>query len=170
MLHWQEKPNVMVVRTHRSQCCKCLRAETGHDANMPISWLMVRDVVIWYYWADLRMCLSSRALVMRGRWDLACRSVWQSSKLLIRHSHGSGWMSNTWISDITKRKSTLLIGNDLASIEFLHLLVCFSFINWGITRYSEQTQTIQSSFKWEIHYTTFLLDNTSGSISASCLV
>ena len=49
-------------RADKLRRCKCRRtiwAETGLAANMPISWLMVRDVVIRFYRPDLKISLSS---------------------------------------------------------------------------------------------------------------
>ena len=64
--------------TDRPCCCKHWRtiwAESECATNIPISWLMVCDVVIWFCRADLTICLSTQALVMVGHWDPACCSV-----------------------------------------------------------------------------------------------
>ena len=65
-------------RVNRLRCCKLqrtMRTETESAVIMPISSLMVRDVVNLLCKADLTMCLSSRASVMGGCWDPACHSV-----------------------------------------------------------------------------------------------
>ena len=49
------------------------------------------------------------------------------SNPLIQYFHYSGWMSTIVTGDITKRKSTLLIGNNSASMEVWHFLTCISY-------------------------------------------
>ena len=52
---------------------------TGSAANMPISWLMICDVVIRLCRADFTIYLSSQTLVMAGRWESVCHPVWSSA-------------------------------------------------------------------------------------------
>ena len=81
MLHCQRKLKYSH-QVDRPLCCKCqrtVRAETGRVANMSISWLMVRDEARWFCMIDPTMWLFSRALVMEGRKDPACRSIWPSA-------------------------------------------------------------------------------------------
>ena len=68
-------------RADRPCFCKrrhTVRAETGCAAHIPISWLMVHDVVIRFCWSELTIYLSSPVLVMGRRWNPAYRSVWPS--------------------------------------------------------------------------------------------
>lgn len=67
----------------RADCpCCCWRCrivvvtDICRSANKTISWIEVHNVAIRSYKADLTTCLSFRALVARGRWNLAWRSVW----------------------------------------------------------------------------------------------
>ena len=55
-----------------------VRLETGRAANLHISWLMFRDVVIRFCGANFAICLSSQVLTMEGRWDLSWLSAWPS--------------------------------------------------------------------------------------------
>ena len=68
-------------RTDMPRCCKhwhTVWSETKCDVNMFNSWLMVRDVIIWFSSADLTLCLSW-SIVKGVYWDPAYRSVCPSS-------------------------------------------------------------------------------------------
>ncbi|GFX40880.1 hypothetical protein TNCV_3761011 [Trichonephila clavipes] len=62
-------------RADSPRCCKhrrTVRSDTERATDKPLSCLMVHDVVVRIYRAVVPICLSSRALVMGGRRELAC--------------------------------------------------------------------------------------------------
>lgn len=76
MLHCQGKLKSRRADTPRRCKRRCtVQANTGHAANMAISWLVVSDVVVQFCKADLTIRLYSRPLVMGGRQDLTFHSV-----------------------------------------------------------------------------------------------
>lgn len=66
-----------------SPCCwnrhRTVRADTEWASNISISCLMVCCVVVLFSKANVTVYLYSRALVMGGCWDPACRTVWPSA-------------------------------------------------------------------------------------------
>ena len=79
---WIVKGSRNKSREDRPRSCKrrcTVRVESRSAENMSISWLMLRDIVIWFCNADFTICLSSWDLVMGGRWDPACLLVWISA-------------------------------------------------------------------------------------------
>ena len=80
-----ESPSLSIVKGSQSNDCRAEGhfaanvdvpyAEAESAENMPISWLMVHDVVIWFLTADFKICLSYREVVTWISWDPACRLV-----------------------------------------------------------------------------------------------
>ncbi|GFX01908.1 hypothetical protein TNCV_370971 [Trichonephila clavipes] len=65
-------------RENSPPCCKrrrTIRADSSGAVNTPIFGLCVRDVVIRFCRADLKLCLSSRTLVIGGCGGPTCCSV-----------------------------------------------------------------------------------------------
>ena len=148
----------------RPLCYKCrptVWMETGRAANIPISWLLVHDVVIQFCRADLTICLSSRALVMGEHWHPACHSVWPSATHWLHICTTVGGLQ------LVRYHRTIIHSHNRPLLNYDTCWYAFLLITRGTTWYSEQTLTLQSAFRKEINYTTFLLFRASDVISPS---
>lgn len=109
-----------------SPCCCRRHADTCLATNKLISWFKVRYVSIWSCKVDLIICLSFRALTVRGCWDLVWRSVWSSLLHLFHICMTLVGFQAMQVAVSRNDKPHYPICHDLAAFGYQHVLVADS--------------------------------------------